>query len=270
VNAGISFDCSKNTGALLLLRNHSARLDLRNTETIRNYIRDGLDSWHSFARLKGFGEADAPENSIVLVRGCDKSDSWALAAFAERAQNASIFFNGGIYPGSGGMELRGTWKRHTITSAEHRDGSVTEVNQGRRRVDLTNSAIWNALGIEPLSQCIDCLFIRVFRCRRRWGPIAIPLQIKAQAGPHVLPRGLPDDDAGSSVVLARVQPGDEDEEVVIHSDPDIDLVRFVSFLFNNSDLTRLQSQHAIDHLLQHMLDVRLYSSIYVSDTFDQL
>jgi hypothetical protein len=225
VNAGINFDCSKNLGALLLLRNHSARVDLRNTSIVRDYIRNYLELWYLFARLQGFDDEAAPENSIVLVRGCDKSDSWALAAFAERAQNASIFFNGGIYTGSGGMELRGTWRRHTISSAEHRDGSVVEANAGRRRVDLATSGIWNALGIEPFSACVDCLFVRVFRCRRRWGPFGIPLRIKAQAGPHELPPRSLDSVTGSQTIVAS-GPGqdDDDEEVEVQLDSSLDLV----------------------------------------------
>jgi hypothetical protein len=221
VNAGINFNCSRNLGALLLLRNHSARIDLRNSSTIRSYIRDYLDSWYLFARRQGFDEVDAPENSIVLVRGCDKSDSWALAAFAQRTQNASIFFNGGIYAGAGGMELRGTWKRHTISSAEHRDGSVTEINSGRRRVDLNASAIWDVLGIEPLSTCVDCLFIRVFRCKRRWGPFGIPLQIKAQGGSHELPPESPK----SMTVVVQPQQDDVDERAEVYLDSGMDLVR---------------------------------------------
>lgn len=179
-----------------------------------------MDSWYEFGRNQGFDDEVAPENSIVLVRGCDKSDSWALAAFAQRARNASIFFNGGIYTGAGGMELRGTWRQHTISSAEHRDGSVTELNEGReRRADIAGSGIWKALGIKPLSACVDCLFVRVFRCRRRWGPLSIPLKIKAQAGPHQLPFASPDDLAGSHMVISKnisAYKGDKGDKLACH------------------------------------------------------
>lgn len=236
VNAGITFDCSKNVGALLLLRNHSSRIDLRSSQRIRDYIREHLDSWYIFGRDQGFGEADAPESSIVLVRGCDKSDSWALAAFAERCNSASIFFNGGIYEGTAGIELRGSWRRHTISSAEHRDGAVKGADHGRRRIDLTRSNIWAALGVEPLSTCIDCLFVRVFRCRRRWGPIMIPLQIKAQAGPHQLPPGSPDDCSGSTSITARI-PSSGNREVDIDIDLDVDLVSTMSIQIGPGQLS---------------------------------
>jgi hypothetical protein len=191
INAGISFKCSKNLGALLLLRNHTPRVDMARTRAIEEYIEENLDSWYTLAWHEFTSEV-VPEGSIVLVRGCNMSDAWALASFTDRSQEGSLFFNGGIYSGAGSMKIRGQWSEKTTSSAEGRESHVSKPGHCRVRHGV-NSSIWRILGVdshpefETLKTSPDCVFIRTYRIRRRFWGVPIPLRIKAQAGPHRLP-----------------------------------------------------------------------------------
>jgi hypothetical protein len=257
VDVGITYDCSKNLGALLLLRNHSVRINLRSTLAIRSYIKANIDGWYTFG-WQGFAEADLPEQSLVLVRGCDITDSWALAAFADRSLNASVFFNGGIYQSAGSTELYGSWQSSTESSAECREGSVLVESHLRRR-QSEHSRIWTILGMDDLPEefkkCIDCLFIRVFRIRRRLAGIPIPKQIKAQAGPHTLPQHPPDDES-TAAVMAGIKSGEADSDVEIELDSECDLVSQDYMWLAKTSLIATQSHHYLDHLLDYIMQVR--------------
>jgi hypothetical protein len=91
----MTYKCTNSFGAILIFREKMARVNLRDTTNVRRYVQKHNDSWYTFARDIGYGAAQLPEGSLVVVRGCDKTASWALASFAKRSRDASIFFNGG-------------------------------------------------------------------------------------------------------------------------------------------------------------------------------
>jgi hypothetical protein len=215
---GMTYKCANSFGAILLLRERMARANLRDTTNVRHYIQQHIDHWYAFARNIGYGEAQLPEGSLVLVRGCDKTTSWALAAFAERSRDASIFFNGG-YVSAGGLrvKLSGSWT--SSSSAEHRSGPLAETMAHR----LIDDDRVSASPFPP--ECDQCVFVRVWRIRRRVGPLRIPTFIAAAAEPEDLP--FHRDDAVAPP-LPSGNTSSENEglnEVSIEMDPPAELVR---------------------------------------------
>jgi hypothetical protein len=177
---------------MLLPRSRTARVDIADCKLVNDYIINNIDSWYDFAR-QFFVERQAPEGSLVLVRGCDRTESWVAAAFTERSVDAGLMFNGGLEPS--GFKLKGSWKQTSYSFPETRDSEA-------RAAPLT-------LSIEPTPtvlaakfppECRETVFIRVFKCWRRFGRLKIPKIIKAAAGPHDLPD--PDGDPGSSAVAS--------------------------------------------------------------------
>jgi hypothetical protein len=198
---------------MLLPRSRTARVDIGDCKLVRDYIKRNIDSWYVFAR-QFFGEEQAPEGSLVLVRGCDKTESWVAAAFTERSVNAGLMFNGGLEPSGPGFKLKGSWKQTTYSFPETRDSEA-------RAAPLT-------LSIEPTPtvlaakfppECRETVFVRVFKCWRRVGRLKIPKVIKAAAGPHDLP------DADGDFRSLAVASGDTsflewmDSESVVEIDP---------------------------------------------------
>jgi hypothetical protein len=203
---GVTYTCSRNLGAMLLPRSRTARVDIGDCKLVRDYIKNNIDSWYGFAR-QFFGEEQLPEGSLVLVRGCDKTESWVSAAFTERSIDAGLMFNGGLEPSGPGFKLKGSWKQTSYSFPETRDSEA-------RAAPLT-------LSIEPTPtvlaamfppECRETVFVRVFKCWRRVRRLKIPKVIKAAAGPHDLPDS--DGDPGSLVVAS----GDYDFVMSMESD----------------------------------------------------
>jgi hypothetical protein len=216
---------------LLLLRNRTCLIKLLPTRAVRGYIRENIDFWYKFCR-EYFDEDDAPEGSLVLVQGCVMSDSWALASFAERSQEASVFFKFESESATGtpvGPKIKGSWSRRTGPTANRREGDVLDptVYAERGRL-ITDSTLWRALGLhpppEPLEKCIDCLFVQVFGIRRRkLAGLRIPTKITAQAGPHQLPPRPPSKEWNDPIYIEH-NPVEEDKLVDTEIYPEMHLV----------------------------------------------
>jgi hypothetical protein len=175
------------------------------------------------------------------------SDSWALASFANRSKEASLFFNGGIYSGAGSIEIRGQWSKATASSADWREGDVLKPGDvpkpsHYRNRNNANSAIWRKLGLEDpednyqhpeldvLQTSSDCVFIRSYRIRRRFLGIRIPLRIEAQAGPHQLPSRSPSPEL-IAPLSAHASPPNGDDSIHAESPTEMDMVGDLLSLF---------------------------------------
>jgi hypothetical protein len=218
-DAGVSYRCERAQGAILLLRSRTARVNLRNTKHVRAYIKDNIDCWYEFAR-QDFGEEQAPEGSIVLVRGCDKTESWAAAAFTQRSKDASIFFNGGLQGFGPNLKLCGSWSRAASSCAELRDSDARQSSPITRLL-LESSPSHLTSKFPP--ECKECVFVRVFRCWRRFGPLKIPKIIKAGSGPPGFPGN---DDSGVSppVSCNLTEEVGDDDNIFVTLDSDLSLV----------------------------------------------
>jgi hypothetical protein len=193
---GVSYSCARAQGAILLPRAQTARVDLIDTMSIRRYIKQNIDAWYSFARDQEFGEEQAPEGSIRLVYGCDKSASWAAAAFTESSSSGSVFFNGGL---TGGplAELRGSWSLHHCASAEVNEGPMPGSPDSFRLGTTPPNAAYNFFP----SNCRETVFVRAYTIKRKLAGLMWPLRIAAGAGPRDLDGDDLPEDPGAPAVL---------------------------------------------------------------------
>jgi hypothetical protein len=118
----------------------------------------------------------APEGSRVLIKGCDKTSSWAHATFAERSREASVSFNGGYVKdvASAVVSLRGSWSRST--SAIYRELPIASE-------PTAHALIGNGLPIFShfRPEEVYTALARVYKCKRRPGFGLIRRSVKIEA-----------------------------------------------------------------------------------------
>jgi hypothetical protein len=79
--AGIEFHASTSEGAILYLPEGASRTNLLNVEKFRNQAIKHSRDWYYFVNVT-LGRR-APNGSLYLVTGCDKSPSWGVASFSK-------------------------------------------------------------------------------------------------------------------------------------------------------------------------------------------
>ena len=55
--------------------------DLLNVSSLRRYLLDNAESWYT--HVNGTRGREARNGDVVLVKGCDKASSWAMATFTK-------------------------------------------------------------------------------------------------------------------------------------------------------------------------------------------
>jgi hypothetical protein len=93
---------------VLLLRERGHRVDLQYNRHIQDYISQNVESWYEFA-LQWYTDEQVGEGRLKLVKGCDKTASWAHAVFKDQRTQGSIYFDGLLVSG----KLQGSWTRST-------------------------------------------------------------------------------------------------------------------------------------------------------------
>ena len=78
---GLSFRCNGPEGSILVTPNGAYHEDLRNSQKFRWIALQNAENWYKFAigscgRKVGNGQ-------LRLVTGCDKTNSWAIATYAD-------------------------------------------------------------------------------------------------------------------------------------------------------------------------------------------
>jgi hypothetical protein len=211
--AGITFSCANKLGATLLLRAATTRADLDNNRFVHEYILKHIDSWYEYAWRLGYGEVQAPEGSIVLIKGCDKTTSWAHATFAERTREASVFFDGGYFNVGGVVRLQGSLSRGV--SAIYREAplggqevtaNMLPLPQPARIANPLHATARNESSLAGLfpEECTYTIFTRVYRIRRRsvLGMVKmVTVDVDGRSSHHRLPRSQP---VGSSSHPSRI------------------------------------------------------------------
>jgi hypothetical protein len=173
---GITFSCSNKLGATLLLRAAASRADFTDSRFVHEYIVKHIDSWYDYAWTLGYGEVQAPEGSIVLIKGCDKTTSWAHATFAERSREGSVHFDGGYFNVGGEVRLQGSWAR--AVSAINREAPLDGRDMQATIVPINevptvaNSVLTNPPNDIPPAAYFPAkrtytVFARMYRIRRR-------------------------------------------------------------------------------------------------------
>ena len=84
---GVTYKCQGH-GALLLLPHGGRRADIIRTKVFKDYIRDHVASWFTWAQ-KNQQDIERMEN-LILVSGCTLVASWAAAAFVYNTMEAKI------------------------------------------------------------------------------------------------------------------------------------------------------------------------------------
>jgi hypothetical protein len=83
-------DNSLRGAAVLSLPVNGRREDTLSEREFKTWIVKHIDSWFAFARERGMG-VDRMEE-IILVTGCDRTKSWANAAFLENLDASQVSF----------------------------------------------------------------------------------------------------------------------------------------------------------------------------------
>lgn len=116
----LTYECKDERGAILLCA-RIARANIFANKHLRAYIATHADSWYHFADENGYGTQELPGGRLVLISGCDKTPSYALASFCNNSKEGSLSFQGGFVQSNGpAVNLQGAWG-HT-DSAECRFG----------------------------------------------------------------------------------------------------------------------------------------------------
>jgi hypothetical protein len=106
VDAGLSFECQKSAGAVLIMDDVAYRQDAIENDHYRRYILEHHNSWLSFAKKQG---RNIDLSELILVTGCDKTSDWACAAFSKTSKSASASLQvGGCV--RGGLHVWGRWE----------------------------------------------------------------------------------------------------------------------------------------------------------------
>ncbi|KDQ57869.1 hypothetical protein JAAARDRAFT_250106 [Jaapia argillacea MUCL 33604] len=209
---GLSFSCSGQDGATLILFEPAQRDDAVRDRLFEQYINHHWRSWERFVEEQGLL---VQLSDIVLVTGRDLTTRWSMAAFA----NSSMSLGGTVsaqVPGavSATFSVSAGWQCDRSTF--HHAGPQLS------QLEPTISEAVEVGGPYPLNQCV---FLRGFIAKRR--KILPQIQIlRASAGPHNLPgsgdRRPPKDIAtvtevntGSSDEDTEFEPADNDQVVPI-------------------------------------------------------
>ena len=170
---GFRFSCTNRLGAVLVLKQQASREDLFDGKHFRSYILEHVGSWYEFADSLGF---IVSEGDIFMVRGCDKTAEWALAAFENKSGEAEIFFNGAYMSVAGARVcVKGSWGH--FSSGQHRSGPLNSPN-----LSTIDAAGYARLANDPDSRFNQPIFLRTWRVGRR--RFMLPRSIKAAAEPQ--------------------------------------------------------------------------------------
>jgi hypothetical protein len=164
----MTFKCTNSVGATLLLRASAARVDFDDSDVVHEYISRHVDSWYEYLRnRRRYGETQAPEGSLVLIKGCDKTSSWAHAAFAERSKEASVFFNGGFVKDTfgGAIKINGSWARSL--SAVCREAPLSTPSNFTQPLAPVSNDTMVPSSFPP--DCVYSVFTRIYKFKRRPG-----------------------------------------------------------------------------------------------------
>ena len=139
---GVSFECVKNQGAVLVMGDIAYRQDAVDLARFSDHIVANHRTWLAFAneRLgRGLSVTD-----LILVTGCDKTSNWACAAWSDSSHSASASFvveAPGLVQGS--ASIWGHWE----------SSSSVDRNAGPHRLDPTIPT--NPVFQSPLSDAMS-------------------------------------------------------------------------------------------------------------------
>jgi hypothetical protein len=133
----------------LHLPDGAKRHNLQNLKKLRDLALDHGTRWYEHAR--GFFGRDAPDGSLYLVTGCDKSSSWGTVSFSDIAEEngfSLMFTSAGI--GEAEATCRSSWVNQSPATVRTGPGDCSDKQN-------------------------QCVFIRGFKISVRDSPLAAKL-----------------------------------------------------------------------------------------------
>jgi hypothetical protein len=105
---------SSKEGAVLLPGSMTARITLQECTEVTKYCKVNMNSWYQFAHDCGFVVS---EGCIVVIRGCDKSTSYASATFWDQTREGSVSLHSEL-AAEGGVSIKASWKQAKIAQTQ--------------------------------------------------------------------------------------------------------------------------------------------------------
>ena len=214
VGAGFNykFDCSKDRGAVLVLREPAKKTFVPPAVDFVSYMRRNHDKWYEYATSPQTYGLVCDPGDIILVRGTVKTKSWALAAYQDAEKSVhDISFTGQAGPM---VSAQFNYAETSVTSAkfEHRIGPKHRTARPPSIVSSKSKEVVDELpevlaerareferapeggGEEADDQCV---FLQYYKVKYRFFAFK---KISAAAGPDELPESENDSSMSPGVV----------------------------------------------------------------------
>ncbi|KAF9546375.1 hypothetical protein CPC08DRAFT_379004 [Agrocybe pediades] len=127
--ADLVFESSAAEGAILTMPNGARSEDVIGTRRLRGYIAEHIESWYKF--IVGVRDCDAENGDILLVTGCDKTDSWGVATFVKSSEAVKLRFQPVESSHSYKWEYSGSFDARTGPNARTIEGLRTSLHLRR-------------------------------------------------------------------------------------------------------------------------------------------
>ncbi|KAF4611415.1 hypothetical protein D9613_004601 [Agrocybe pediades] len=88
--ADLVFESSAAEGAILTMPRGARSEDVVGTYPLRGYVQEHIESWYKFI-MSDWG-CNVQNGDILLVTGCDKTDSWGVATFVKSSEAVRLTF----------------------------------------------------------------------------------------------------------------------------------------------------------------------------------
>lgn len=260
--ARYEFSVSEEKGALLYLSHSAKKYSVRNGRKIIEYLKQHHSEWYHYAR--NHVGLRIQSSDLVLVHGYVKTKEWTVAAVrsGSTAQAGKLEAQAG-FQAVGNISFE--WNRSSSTSAslQSRKGPKRRIDQsrspspspstfsGNRSLKTVSRTSTNSLGVPHIvipdheegqhDKVDQCIFLRYYKVKWRIGPFVL----RAGAGPHQLPPGGREGDAGIEV--------DSDSDV--ETNPPLASASYV-LTHISVVLTADQVYSTVDMVLDYILQVR--------------
>ncbi|KAF9785292.1 hypothetical protein BJ322DRAFT_1108747 [Thelephora terrestris] len=189
-----AFELTGGKGAILLTKSSIYREDARRVGTFEKYAKEHWASWVDFARKNEYGTVDP-----VLITGVDRTNDWAILCYSNKAEVLGCKFTASI---SETASVWGTWDKPGFVHAKAGPQS---------RLPLPGASV-TASASDEYNQCV---FVRYWTARTKRRRSEGPRDMKAGAGPHILPGGERDGEPGSRVEARHDSDLDSDRTSVL-------------------------------------------------------
>ncbi|KAA1471739.1 hypothetical protein DENSPDRAFT_133062 [Dentipellis sp. KUC8613] len=217
----LQFACSRRKGAVLVLPEKAVREDTKRRGAYKEYLREHCERWHALTeQLK----LDLRMEDLVLVTGCDRTTTWAVAAFTNTEFDSQIQLSvelAGVEAASFASSL--SWshdenaQRHWGPDPES-SVSMNELSGAVTNGEDVSTSSSPGKRLKPINTKYNqCVFVRGFRVKRRGR--FLPLTLKAAAEPVDLDDpadeesdggGVPIDPGGVETTTEAYRPGELD------------------------------------------------------------